>query len=226
MHCIEPGLDEWLRGASDEDKYARLFEVCASLGWYLTDPRIGSLGGANKRRRMLIYPKDQGNLLTCTNASQVADHALKSNYANTVFTKLDQADFMARVTRRYKAYADLVTASDFAKGARWVSNATINDSKVMGPNVHSILAVRGYDILNLDEYMESFNDVSAAPERLIRRIVQSIATNALKTLYPMDMLGEQGGDRPYEHIFAPKNPEDIIVYYTCLLYTSPSPRDS
>ena len=225
MHCIEPGLDEWLRGASDEDKYARLFEVCASLGWYLTDPRIGSLGGASKRRRMLIYPKDQGNLLTCTNASQVADHALKSNYANTVFTKLDQADFMARVTRRYKAYADLVTASDFAKGARWVSNATIDDSKVMGPNVHSILAVRGYDILNLDEYMESFNDVSAAPERLIRRIVQSIASNALKTLYPMDMLGEKGGDRPYEHIFAPKNPEDIIVYYTDIRFLVPTSID-
>jgi len=91
--------------------------------------------------------------------------------------------------------------------------------------VHSILAVRGYDILNLDEYMESFNDVSAAPERLIRRIVQSIATNALKTLYPMDMLGEQGGDRPYEHIFAPKNPEDIIVYYTDIRFLVPTSID-
>ena len=67
----------------------------------------------------------------------------------------------------------------------------------------SILAVRGYDILNLDEYMESFNDVSAAPERLIRRVVQSVATNALKTLFPMDMLGESSGAQPFSHIFAP-----------------------
>ena len=27
---------------------------------------------------------------------------------------------MNRVARRYKAYADLVAASDFAKGARWI----------------------------------------------------------------------------------------------------------
>ena len=32
FHCIEPGLDEWIASASDEDKYARLFEVCASFG--------------------------------------------------------------------------------------------------------------------------------------------------------------------------------------------------
>ena len=32
FHCIEPGLDEWIARASDEDKYARLFEVCACLG--------------------------------------------------------------------------------------------------------------------------------------------------------------------------------------------------
>ena len=62
-----------------------------------------------------MYPSDQGNLLTCVNASQVADHALKSNYEATVFTKLDQADFMNRVTRRFKAYADLVAASELPK---------------------------------------------------------------------------------------------------------------
>ena len=33
FHCIEPGLDEWIARASDEDKYARLFEVCACLGY-------------------------------------------------------------------------------------------------------------------------------------------------------------------------------------------------
>ena len=97
---------------------------------------------------------------------------------------------MNRVTRRYKAYADLI-ASDQAKGARWISQAQVGDSKKLGPNVHSILAVRGYDVLNLDEYMETFNDVSAAPERLIRRVVQSVATNALKTLFPLDMLVNQ-----------------------------------
>ena len=96
FHCIEPGLDEWIGNSSDEDKYSRLFEVCATLGYVLTDPHIGTLGGAAKRRRLIMYPSDQGNLLTCANASQVADHALKSNYDATVFTKLDQADFMNR----------------------------------------------------------------------------------------------------------------------------------
>ena len=226
FHCIEPGLDEWIKNASDEDKYARLFEVTACLGYLLTDPKVGSLGGAAKRRRLLLYPHDQGNLLTCVNASQVADHALKSNYAATVFTKLDQADFMNRVARRYKAYADLVTASDFAKGARWISQAMIEDDKILGPNVHSILAVRGYDILNLDEYMESFNDVSAAPERLIRRVVQSVATNALKTLFPMDMLGETSGAQPFSHIFAPAgSSEQALVYYTDIRFLVPTSID-
>ena len=43
FHCIEPGLDEWIKNASDEDKYARLFEVTACLGYMLTDPKVGSL---------------------------------------------------------------------------------------------------------------------------------------------------------------------------------------
>ncbi|MGB1986004.1 MAG: hypothetical protein ACPHS8_06105, partial [Candidatus Poseidoniaceae archaeon] len=64
FHCIEPGLDEWIKNASDEDKYARLFEVTACIGYLLTDPKVGSLGGAAKRRRLLMYPHDQGNLLT------------------------------------------------------------------------------------------------------------------------------------------------------------------
>ena len=180
FHCIEPGLDEWIASASDEDKYARLFEVCATLGYMLTDPGIGSLGGAAKRRRLLIYPRDQGNLLTCVNASQVADHALKSNYESTVFTKLDQADFMNRVTRRFKAYADLVAASEVAQGSRWISQADFHDGekKQIGPNVHSILSVRGYDVMSMDEYIQTFNDISAAPDRLMRRCIQSIATNA------------------------------------------------
>ncbi len=226
FHCIEPGLDEWIKNATDEDKYARLFEVTATLGYLLTDPNIGTLGGAAKRRRLLLYPHDQGNLLTCVNASQVADHALKSNYAATVFTKLDQADFMNRVTRRYKAYADLITASDQAKGARWISQAQVGETKKIGPNVHSILAVRGYDVLNLDEYMESFNDVSAAPERLIRRVVQSVATNALKTLFPVDMLGESGGPQPFSHIFAPTSgSEQALVYYTDIRFLVPTSID-
>ena len=227
FHCIEPGLDEWIKNATDEDKYARLFEVTGTFGYLLTDPNIGTLGGASKRRRLLVYPQDQGNLLTCVNASQVADHALKSNYAATVFTKLDQADFMNRVTRRYKAYADLITASDQAKGARWISQAQVGDNKKLGPNVHSILAVRGYDVLNLDEYMETFNDVSAAPERLIRRVVQSVATNALKTLFPLDMLGESGGVQPFSHIFAPKEggSDQALVYYTDIRFLVPTSID-
>ena len=88
------------------------------------------------------------------------------------------------------------------------------------------MAVRGYDVLNLDEYMESFNDVSAAPERLIRRVVQSVATNALKTLFPLDMLGESGGPQPFSHIFAPTSgAEQALVYYTDIRFLVPTSID-
>ena len=226
FHCIEPGLDEWIASASDEDKYARLFEVCATLGYMLTDPGIGSLGGASKRRRLVIYPRDQGNLLTCVNASQVADHALKSNYEATVFTKLDQADFMNRVTRRFKAYADLVAASEVAQGSRWISQADFHDGekKQIGPNVHSILSVRGYDVMSMDEYIQTFNDISAAPDRLMRRCIQSIATNALKTIYPLSDLGESGDPAPYDHIFGAKD-GNPLVYYTDIRFLVPTSID-
>ena len=226
FHCIEPGLDEWIASASDEDKYARLFEVCATLGYMLTDPGIGSLGGAAKRRRLVIYPRDQGNLLTCVNASQVADHALKSNYESTVFTKLDQADFMNRVTRRFKAYADLVAASEVAQGSRWISQADFHDGekKQIGPNVHSILSVRGYDVMSMDEYIQTFNDISAAPDRLMRRCIQSIATNALKTIYPLSDLGESGDPAPYDHIFGAKD-GNPLVYYTDIRFLVPTSID-
>ena len=228
FHCIEPGLDEWIASATDEDKYARLFEVCASLGYMLTDPGIGSLGGAAKRRRLIIYPRDQGNLLTCVNASQVADHALKSNYEATVFTKLDQADFMNRVTRRFKAYADLVTASEVAQGSRWITQADFHekkgDKKQIGPNVHSILSVRGYDVMSMDEYLQTFNDISAAPDRLMRRCIQSIATNALKTIYPASDLGESGDPAPYDHIFGARD-NNPLVYYTDIRFLVPTSID-
>jgi hypothetical protein len=226
FHCIEPGLDEWIASASDEDKYARLFEVCASFGYMLTDPWIGGLGGGAKRRRLLVYPRDQGNLLTCVNASQVADHALKSNYESTVFTKLDQADFMNRVTRRFKAYADLVAASDVAQGSRWISQADFHDGekKQVGPNVHSILSVRGYDVMSMDEYIQTFNDISAAPDRLMRRCVQSIATNALKTVYPLSDLGETADSAPYSHVFASKD-DNPMVYYTDIRFIVPTSID-
>ena len=226
FHCIEPGLDEWIASASDEDKYARLFEICASFGYMLTDPWIGGLGGGAKRRRLLVYPRDQGNLLTCVNASQVADHALKSNYESTVFTKLDQADFMNRVTRRFKAYADLVAASDVAQGSRWISQADFHDGekKQVGPNVHSILSVRGYDVMSMDEYIQTFNDISAAPDRLMRRCVQSIATNALKTVYPLSDLGETADAAPYSHVFASKD-DNPMVYYTDIRFIVPTSID-
>ena len=226
FHCIEPGLDEWSARASDEDKYSRLFEVCACLGYILTDPLVGQLGGSSKRRRLIMYPSDQGNLLTCVNASQVADHALKSNYEATVFTKLDQADFMNRVTRRFKAYADLVAASEVAQGARWISQADFHDGekKVIGPSVHSIMSVRGYDIIDMEEYMNSFDDISSAPDRLMRRIVQSIATNALKTIYPIDLLGESAGSAPYSHIFGAKD-DNPLVYYTDIRFLVPTSID-
>ena len=41
MHMVEPGLDEWIQRASDEDRYGRIFEYCATLGYLLTDPAIG-----------------------------------------------------------------------------------------------------------------------------------------------------------------------------------------
>ena len=164
FHCIEPGLDEWIGNSSDEDKYSRLFEVCATLGYVLTDPHIGTLGGAAKRRRLIMYPSDQGNLLTCANASQVADHALKSNYDATVFTKLDQADFMNRVTRGSRLTPTLLPPLMLLVALAG-SAVDVDGEKMIGPNVHSILSVRGYDILNMDEYLNTFNDVSAAPER-------------------------------------------------------------
>ena len=143
-------------------------------------------------------PADQGNLLTCANASQVADHALKSTTTPTVFTKLDQADFMNReVTRRFKAYADLVATSDVTCGARWISQADVDGEKMIGPNVPPSCPCVEYDILNMQEYLNTFNDVSAAPERLMRRIIQTVATNALKTVYPVDLLGESAGPAPF-----------------------------
>ena len=36
FHCIEPGLDEWIKNATDEDKYARLFEVTGTF-WLLVN---------------------------------------------------------------------------------------------------------------------------------------------------------------------------------------------
>ena len=201
FHLVEPGIDEWIR-ASDEDKYARLFEVTAAMGYYLTSNETGTLGGGGKRRRLVVYPDDQGNLLTCVNASQVADHA-EDELHRLLFTKLDQADFMNRVSRRFTAYADLVARSESSRGAKWISSASVNGENVQGPNVHTILAARGYDILTMSEYMDTFNDVSAAPERIIRRCIQSIGTNALKTLYRLDDLGEIQASPPsstYSHL--------------------------
>lgn len=227
MHLIEQGIDEWISMSSDEDRYSRLFEVCATIGYLLTDPQIQQIGGANKRRRLLVYPFDQGNLLTCTNASQVADHSIKENYQSTVFTKLDQADFQNRQNRRIKAYADLVTASSMARGSRWISQATLpGDEKTLGPNVHTLLAVRGYETLSFDEYMDTFNPVSAAPERLMRRAIQTTATNALKTLFPMDQLGEntRDGEAQYQHIFDSTLKEPLI-YYTEIRFLIPTSID-
>ena len=48
MHLIEQGIDEWISMSSDEDRYSRLFEVCATIGYLLTDPQIQQIGGANK----------------------------------------------------------------------------------------------------------------------------------------------------------------------------------
>ena len=101
-----------------------------------------------------------------------------------------------------------------------ISQARVGDSKKLGPNVHQ-LAVRGYDVLNLDEYMETFNDVSAAPERLIRRVVQSVATNTLKTLFPLTCLVNLVVLN-HSHIFAPTEggAAQALVYYTDIRFNT------
>jgi hypothetical protein len=133
---------------------------------------------------------------------------------------------MNRVTRRFKAYADLVAASDVAQGSRWISQADFHDGekKQVGPNVHSILSVRGYDVMSMDEYIQTFNDISAAPDRLMRRCVQSIATNALKTVYPLVDLGETGDAAPYSHIFGARD-DNPLVYYTDIRFLVPTSID-
>ena len=233
MHMVEPGLDEWIQRASDEDRYGRIFEYCATLGYLLTDPAIGSLGEGNQRRRLIIYPQDQANLLACVSASQVADHAVKVNYGSTVFTKLDQADFENRMSRRISAYADEITPSATARGMRWVSKATFNAGdgqgiKVQtGPVVHSLLAVRGYELLNLKEYQDTFNEVSEAPRRLMTRIIQSVTMNAMKTVFPLETVQSKAseGSAPYAGLFSVEGREQPLVYYTDIRFLVPNSID-
>ena len=233
MHMVEPGLDEWIQRASDEDRYGRIFEYCATLGYLLTDPAIGSLGEGNQRRRLIIYPQDQSNLLACVSASQVADHAVKVNYGSTVFTKLDQADFENRMSRRISAYADEITPSATARGMRWVSKATCNAGdgqgiKVQtGPVVHSLLAVRGYELLSLKEYQDTFNEVSEAPRRLMTRIIQSVTMNAMKTVFPLETVQSKAseGSAPYAGLFSVEGREQPLVYYTDIRFLVPNSID-
>jgi len=233
MHMVEPGLDEWIQRASDEDRYGRIFEYCATLGYLLTDPAIGSLGEGNQRRRLIIYPQDQANLLACVSASQVADHAVKVNYGSTVFTKLDQADFENRMSRRISAYADEITPSATARGMRWVSKATFNAGdgqgiKVQtGPVVHSLLAVRGYELLSLKEYQDTFNEVSEAPRRLMTRIIQSVTMNAMKTVFPLETVQSKAseGSAPYAGLFSVEGREQPLVYYTDIRFLVPNSID-
>jgi hypothetical protein len=233
MHMVEPGLDEWIQRASDEDRYGRIFEYCATLGYLLTDPAIGNLGEGNQRRRLIIYPQDQANLLACVSASQVADHAVKVNYGSTVFTKLDQADFENRMSRRISAYADEITPSSTARGMRWVSKATFNAGdgqgiKVQtGPVVHSLLAVRGYELLNLKEYQDTFNEVSEAPRRLMTRIIQSVTMNAMKTVFPLETVQSKAseGSAPYAGLFSVEGREQPLVYYTDIRFLVPNSID-
>ena len=76
----------------------------------------------------------------------------------------------------------------------------------------------------MSEYMDTFNDVSAAPERIIRRCIQSIGTNALKTLYRLDDLGEVPGQSPFKHIFAPEDGKPY-VYFTDIRFLVPNSID-
>jgi hypothetical protein len=76
----------------------------------------------------------------------------------------------------------------------------------------------------MDEYIQTFNDISAAPDRLMRRCIQSIATNALKTVYPLAALGETGDAAPYSHIFA-SGDDNPLVYYTDIRFLVPTSID-
>ena len=76
----------------------------------------------------------------------------------------------------------------------------------------------------MDEYIQTFNDISAAQHRLMRRCVQSIATNALKTVYPLELLGETADAAPYAHIFA-KDSDNPLVYYTDIRFLVPTSID-
>ena len=78
----------------------------------------------------------------------------------------DQADFMNRVTRDssiatlsqrvmlHKVLVGLVKA-DFHDGDKSKSGQMFTDS-----------FRRGYDVMSMDEYIQTFNDISAAPESI------------------------------------------------------------
>ena len=157
----------------------------------MTDPAIGSLGEGNQRRRLIIYPQDQSNLRLRQRQPSGRPRGQGQLRLHGVH-QLDQADFENRMSRRISAYADEITPSATARGMRWVSKATFNAGdgqgiKVQtGPVVHSLLAVRGYELLSLKEYQDTFNEVSEAPRRLMTRIIQSVTMNAMKTVFPLE----------------------------------------
>ena len=210
FHVVEPGFDEFLQQHSDEDRYGRLFESCVTLGFLMTDPEVGKLGGMTGRRRVVIYSLDQAGLLTGANLSQVADLALRNNYTSTVFTKLDMADFMARTKRRFNQYADLIADADI----RWITRAETPDGRMVGPKVHSILSCRAYETITFDEYLATFDAISAASERVMNRILESTMTMALKPVMSLDHIAPRGMN-PYEHLFkaeASGNNKQSIFY--------------
>ena len=112
--------------------------------------------------------------------------------------------------------------------ARWISQANWGgeDGVQQGPTVHSLLAVRGYEVLQMEEYQATFNEVSAAPQRLMNRLIQSVATNALKTVYPLDLITDQSGDgAPYQKLFSPLTSDEPLVYYTDIRFLVPTSID-
>jgi len=137
------------------------------------------------------------------------------------------------MSSRISAYADEITPSATARGMRWVSKATFNAGdgqgiKVQtGPVVHSLLAVRGYELLSLKEYQDTFNEVSEAPRRLMTRIIQSVTMNAMKTVFPLETVQSKAseGSAPYAGLFSVEGREQPLVYYTDIRFLVPNSID-
>ena len=60
----------------------------------------------------------------------------------------------------------------------------------------------------------------------MNRLIQSVATNALKTVYPLNIVTDQsGGGAPYQKLFSPMSSDEPLVYYTDIRFLVPTTID-